>query len=236
MPGFDDKQAAREHVWSTLEDEGLARFPFPPQGRIPNFEDAPEAARRLVDHPLVADAGQVKVNPDAPQRFVREALLEAGVRVYVPTPRLRGGFHELDPDAIAAEHRADAAKLSQMEDHARPVDLDELPAMDLVVAGSVAVSPEGHRVGKGEGYSDLEHAILRELGHPPAPVGTTVHPVQVVDELPREATDVAVSLVVTPEETIEIDDPPPAPDGIDWTELSEERVDEMPILEQLRDR
>jgi 5-formyltetrahydrofolate cyclo-ligase len=63
-----------------------------------------------------------------------------------------------------------------------------------------------------------------------------VHPVQVVDELPREATDVAVSLVVTPEETIEIDDPPPAPDGIDWTELSEERVDEMPILEQLRDR
>jgi hypothetical protein len=42
----------------------------------------------------------------------------------------------------------------------------------------------GRRCGKGEGYSDLEFAILRELGHPPVPVATTVHDLQVVDSCP----------------------------------------------------
>jgi 5-formyltetrahydrofolate cyclo-ligase len=235
MP-FDTKQAAREHVWSTLEDEGLARFPFPPQGRIPNFAGAQDAAARLVDQPLLREADRVKVNPDAPQRFVRQALLEAGTRVFVPTPRLRGGFKRLDPDAIAAEDLADAAKLSQMDAHAEPVDLDELPAMDAIVAGSVAVTREGRRAGKGEGYTDLEYAILRELGHPDTPVATTVHPVQIVDGLPRDDTDVPLSLVVSPEETIRVDETPPAPAGIDWTKLDEDRIEEMPVLAEMRQR
>lgn len=235
MPAFEDKQPAREHAWDALQEESVARFPFPTRGRIPNFEGAPQAAQRLVEHPLVVDAERAKVNPDAPQRFVRQALLEAGVEVYVPTPRLRGGFQRLDPDAIPVAEHEEAAKLSRMEDSAEPVDLDELPAVDVIVAGSVAVSPQGRRAGKGEGYSDLEYAILRELGHPPAPVVTTVHPLQVVDGLPREGTDVPLSLVVMPEETIEIDDPPPAPEGIDWSKLEEERIEEMPVLQELRD-
>jgi 5-formyltetrahydrofolate cyclo-ligase len=236
MAGFQDKQAARDHVWDALENEGEARFPFPPHGRIPNFAGAPEAARRLVDHPLLADAETVKVNPDAPQRFVRQALLEAGVEVYVPTPRLRGGFHRLDPAAIDEVDHEDAAKLSRMDDHSQPASLEEMPEMDAIVAGSVAVTDEGHRAGKGEGYSDLEYAILRELGHPPAPVATSVHPLQVVDEVPREPTDVPLSLIVTPDRVLEVDDPPPPPEGVDWSKLDEERVEGMPVLAELRGR
>lgn len=233
-PSFDDKQAARAWVWDALEETGAARFPFPPQGRIPNFDGAQEAAQRLLEHPILQQAEVIKVNPDSPQRYVRELALGAGITVYVPTPRLKGGFKRLDPDRIDEADIEDAAKLTKMDAWAQAVDLDELPAMDAIVAGSVAVTRAGHRAGKGEGYSDLEYAILRELGHPPAPVVTTVHPLQIVEAIPRDDTDVPLSMITTPETTIEADDPPPAPDGIDWEALSEDRIDEMPVLGALR--
>ena len=41
------KDDLREQIWDYLESEGLARFPFPPHGRIPNFENHREAADRM---------------------------------------------------------------------------------------------------------------------------------------------------------------------------------------------
>ena len=67
------KAAARQAVWDRLQREGLARFPFPPHGRIPNFDGAREAAVRLFQIEPWATARRLKVNPDAPQRYVREA-------------------------------------------------------------------------------------------------------------------------------------------------------------------
>ena len=55
------------------------------------------------------------------------------------------------------------------------VALADMPRLDAIVCGSVAVTREGRRCGKGEGYSHLEFAILRELGHPPVPIATTMH-------------------------------------------------------------
>lgn len=233
---FETKEEARQAVWETLEERGLARFPFPPHGRIPNFEGAKDAAERLVGKDPFSTATVVKVNPDAPQRPVRKALLEQGVQVLVPTPRLRGGFHLLDPDRIPQDGIAEASSLSKMDAWARPCPLDELPRLDAIVAGSVAVTRGGRRVGKGEGYSDLEYGILRELGHPDVHVATTVHPVQIVDGVPREATDLALSLIVTPQEAIEVQEPPSAPSGIDWEKLPEGALEEMPVLEELASR
>jgi hypothetical protein len=100
--------------------------------------------------------------------------------------------------------------------------------------GSVAVTRDGRRCGKGEGYSDLEFAILRELGHPPVPVATTVHDLQVVDSVPRDPTDQPLSVIATPTHAIRIKRPSAAPTGIDWTRLSAEDLEEMPILAELR--
>lgn len=83
----------------------------------------------------------------------------------------------------------------------------------MVVAGSVAVSRQGHRCGKGEGYSDLEYALLRELGHPPVPVVTTVHPLQIVESLPEDPHDLPLHFIVTPEEVIRVDLLPRGPKG-----------------------
>ena len=46
---FPNKNAARQWVWDRLAAEGVARFPFPPHRRIPNFAGAEPAAARLLD-------------------------------------------------------------------------------------------------------------------------------------------------------------------------------------------
>ena len=237
MPSsFDRKSDARTTVWDRLEAEGVARFPFPPHGRIPNFEGAPAAAERLFGTAPLADARRIKVNPDAPQRFVRIEALRRGRVVFVPTPRLRGGFQRLDPDAIPADEIDAAASLSHMDEWAEPVGLSDLPALDAIVTGSVAVTRDGRRCGKGEGYSDLEYALFRELGHPPAPVATTVHPLQLVGSFPTDAHDLPLAVIVTPGETISVAEPPPPPAGIDWDALPDEALEEMPVLAELRRR
>jgi 5-formyltetrahydrofolate cyclo-ligase len=96
------------------------------------------------------------------------------------------------------------------------------------------VTRDGRRLGKGHGYADLEYAILRELGNPPVPVVTTVHPLQVLDDFPTEPHDLPVALIATPDEVIAVDNPPPAPDGIDWERLPAAAMKEMPVLNELR--
>lgn len=140
---FDDKQEAREWVWDLLQEESVARFPFPPHGRIPNFAGAERAAERLFEVPFWQGVERIKVNPDA---------------------------------------------------------------------------------------------ILRDLGHPLVPVATSVHPLQVVEALPAEKTDLPLAWIVTPDEVIEVDDPPPPPTGIDWERLEDRDLEEMPVLARVREK
>jgi 5-formyltetrahydrofolate cyclo-ligase len=233
---FADKDKARQMVWDRLQAEKLARFPFPPHGRIPNFTGAAAAAERLFEVEPWRSAKCIKVNPDAPQRPVRAAALRRAITVLVPTPRLRAGFRRLDPARIGQDRIEAAASLSKGGHFAEEVPLDALPAIDAVVCGSVAVTRDGRRCGKGEGYSDLEYAILRELGHPTVPVATTVHPVQIVGGLPRAPTDLPLALIVTPDEVIGIAASPPAPAGIDWTRLDPADLQAMPVLRELAER
>lgn len=217
---FRSKAAARKWVWDALQRKRLARFPFPPHGRIPNFAGAREAAERLFESDLIEGVRRIKVNPDAPQRYVREFALQHGITVVVATPRLRGGFREF------------TAKTGI--DDGRNVPLRRLRPVDLIVVGSVAVTRDGHRCGKGGGYADIEFAILRELGHPAVKVVTTVHPLQIVGGFPPDAHDLPVSAIITPEEVIRVRKPPRAPSRINWDELSDEDLEAMPILKELR--
>ena len=231
---FSSKADARQWSWDALQDQGAARFPFPPHGRIPNFAGADVAARRLFEEPPWRDARTLKINPDSPQRPVRELALARGVVVFVPTPRLKGGFHRLDPAGIPEAELSRAAALNTMAEYSEVVPLEDMPALDAIVTGCAAVTVDGRRAGKGEGYSDLEFAILRELGFDAVPVATTVHDLQVVAGFPIEANDIPLSLICTPTRTIRVAKPPPAPAGIDWSRLSEEALDAMPILRDLQ--
>jgi len=66
------------------------------------------------------------------------------------------------------------------------------------------------------------------------PVATTVLDLQVVTSVPRDPTDQPLSVIATPTHAIRIKRPSAAPTGIDWTRLSAEDLDEMPILAELK--
>lgn len=231
---YPSKQDARQAIWDRLQDEKLARFPFPPHGRIPNFKGAKEAALRLFEEPEWRDAKRIKVNPDSPQKYVRAEALKRGIVVYVPTPRLKGGFMKLDPERIPFDAIDDASQMSRCAKWAEPVALEDMPQLDAIVTGCVAVTDSGRRSGKGEGYSDIEYAILRELGHAPVPVATTVNDVQVVGGFPIESNDIPLTVIATPTRTIRVGHPPPPPSGIEWDRLTAQDIEEMPILKDLK--
>lgn len=234
---FPDKQAAREHVWARLDREKLAAYPFPPKGRIPNFRGAADAAARLFEAEPFKSARRIKANPDSPQRYVRAEALRRGIQVYVPTPKLAGGFMLLDPANIPPNEALKASARANWDRYATPVALDDLPHLDAIVAGSVAVTTDGRRAGKGAGYSDLEFAMLAELGHSPVPVATTVHDVQVVDGFPVEAFDQRLAVIATPTRLIETGaDPADAPRAIDWSRIDAAALKAMPPLAEIRAR
>jgi 5-formyltetrahydrofolate cyclo-ligase len=231
-----DKQAWREKIWGELERSGAALFPGA-RGRIPNFVGAEESARLLAEQPEWTAAKTIKANPDSPQRFVRELALKHGKRVYMAVPRLRQErcFIELDPDDLGSKIPA-AASIRGAFHLGRPIGVQEMPPIDLVVAGSVAVGRRGVRIGKGGGYSDLEYALGRELGfvRTDTPVATTVHSLQVVDdELPRTDHDFDVDLIVTPELVIRPPQPVRKSPGIIWTEPSAARLAGIPVLARM---
>jgi len=50
---------------------------------------------------------------DSPKRPLRAEALRRGITVFVPTPRLRGGFKKLDPRRIPPDKIEEAASLSR---------------------------------------------------------------------------------------------------------------------------
>ncbi|MCY4730111.1 5-formyltetrahydrofolate cyclo-ligase [Natronomonas gomsonensis] len=235
---MSEKDPIRRRVWDRLEADDIARFPFPPHGRITNFDGADAAADRAVSLPELADADAVKANPDAPQLPLRRKLLHNGTTVYMAVPRLAADrpFVELDPEEISDLDAA--ATISQMSNYGRKVGPEEVPPLDAIVVGSVAVTEDGARVGKGEGYSDLEYAVLRglELVDDDTPVVTTVHDVQLLEEeVDTERYDVPIDVVCTPTRTVRTETTRPRPTGIFWDDLDAKRLEEIPVLDRLRE-
>ncbi|MGC9105519.1 MAG: 5-formyltetrahydrofolate cyclo-ligase [Thermoprotei archaeon] len=225
----ESKDEIRKRIWDLLETTNIADFPRPVYGRIPNFKGSREAAAILAKTEEFRRAKVIKVNPDAPQRHVRYLALSQGKLVLVPTPRLRGQFHLLDPDKI--ENINEVSTISGASKFGSLVNLEDIPKIDLVVAGSVAVTLRGDRVGKGEGYSELEWAILRETGKvdDSTPVATTVHEFQIVGCIPTMPYDVPVDLIATNKQLIR---PPKRekPKGLILEYLTKEKVENTPYL------
>lgn len=228
-----DKQALRERVWQELEARGVATFPKPVRGRIPNFVGSDAAATLLRSLPTYAQAQTIFVNPDAAQLAVRELALRDGKRLIMATPRLREGFILLDPEKI--KNPKAAASIRGAFKHGKKTGIRGLK-VNLIVEGSVVVDRRGGRLGKGGGFGDLEFAILREVGAitDTTPIATTVHPLQIVDEVPMAEHDVPVDFILTPDRIIETAHVYPKPPGIIWELLSSDAYKRMPVLAELR--
>jgi 5-formyltetrahydrofolate cyclo-ligase len=220
-----------------LEQRKIARFPRPVFHRIPNFVGAEEAAMRVVSLKEFEESTTVKVNPDAPQRRVRLETLSHRKLLLMPAPRLRSGFILLDGSSLNAQLEL-ASTIRGAFMLGKAVPLGRLPKIDLVVVGSVAVAKDGARIGKGDGYSEMEYAILRELGlvSESTPIITTVHELQIVESVPLEDHDIAVDYIVTPRRVLATNSTKPRPSGILWDRVTPEMVSRMPVLGELREK
>jgi 5-formyltetrahydrofolate cyclo-ligase len=230
------KDKVRQEIWKAMDREGVSRFPGA-EGRIPNFAGAKMAAERLANHRLWKRAQVIKANPDSPQTPARRAALEDGKTLIVAVPRLRDvhPFRVLDPKRLTKKALREAATIKGAMRHGRVVALEELPEIDLVLCGSVAVNLSGARVGKGGGYSDLEYGILIDAGRidDHTTIATTVHPIQIVREhLMMTAHDLPVDLVATPRAAIEVERQYERPRGVLWDHLQPPQIREIPTLER----
>lgn len=197
------KEKLREEIWRKMEKSGISTFP-PPRGRIPNFKGAEKTPRMLSTVEEYRKSEFIFFNPDSPQRPLRERALLDGKKIVMASPKLKEGFIFLKPirgmERIQSTIRG-AIKLG------KPIEISELPEVDVFFRGCVAVTRNGDALGKGGGYSDLEYAILFEAGKidERTPVMTSVHPIQIVREIPVEDHDVPVDIIITPEEVIRTD-------------------------------
>ena len=237
------KWVIRKRIWDYMEDNDIARQPRPVHHRIPNFDGAEGAARRLAQLPEFDGAACVKVNPDTPQREVRALVLQRGKTLLTPQPRLRTGFFStLRVDQVESGVQLHELTNSKgVAKHGSPVGLNAKYTVDLVVVGSSAVCPTtGARVGKGEGFAELEWGILSEMGNlqPESTlVVTTVHDCQVVDDMPAGQLtkhDVPVDVIVTPTRVIRVPDRAPKPSGVYWDLLSPQKLAQIRVLQQLK--
>ncbi len=230
------KDEVRRDVWRSMDREGVSRFPGA-EGRIPNFAGAKAAAERLAKHPAWVEAETIKANPDSPQTHARRLALAQGKTLVMAVPRLRDQhpFRLLDPRKLDQKQLREAATIKGALRHGEVIDVDQVPQLDLVLTGSVAVNLKGARCGKGGGFSDLEYGLLLEAGKIDRRtiVATTVHPLQILREnLLMTAHDIPVNLVATPRAAIEVDGPYKRPPGILWDHLQPPQIHEIPVLER----
>ncbi|XP_039744662.1 methenyltetrahydrofolate synthase domain-containing protein isoform X2 [Pteropus medius] len=236
------KQDIREQIWDYMESQNLADFPRPVHHRIPNFKGAPHAAEHFPRLQAFKVARTIKVNPDAPQKNARFFVLDSKKTLLVPTPRLRTGlFNRITPPPGATKDMLRKCATSEgVKNYSVPVGLDSRVLVDLVVVGSVAVSEKGWRLGKGEGYADLEYAMMVSMGavSQETPVVTIVHDCQVIDipEALLEDHDLTVDYILTPTRVIATGCERPKPTGITWSKISCEVMGKIPVLRSLRYR
>lgn len=200
-----EKAAIRQRVWQQLRDSSVGRGAI--FDRIPDFVGSELAASRLAELPQWQAARTVMANPDRAQQPVRALALAAGKLLFMAVPGLSKAdpFYRLDPaelgdDTGCAADRRVAAAL------APTVSVADMPPIDFVVCGSVAVDRRGVRIGKGAGYSDREIEMLLEAGlmSRGTLVVTTVSDMQILDQvLPREGHDHLVNVILSPSACVE---------------------------------
>ena len=228
------KKQVRAEVWKRMQELGVTH----PFNKIPPFPGQEAAASLLRTLDVYKNAERIFVPPDSAQYHVRLNALKDGKTVIMATPALADGFYELDPSVLDENVWRSAVRSKEVVKYGRRLktSFEDIGRIDLMVTGAVAVSrSDGSRIGKGTGFFDLEYAILKEIGSvgETTPIVAVVHDLQVFDELPHDKNDVAVNLIVTPTQVIEIKEPRRRPTGIDWKRLDNRRILKIRPLTEL---
>jgi 5-formyltetrahydrofolate cyclo-ligase len=237
------KSSLRREVWNFMESSNVAAFPRPVYRRIPNFKEAVLACNAVAELPQFKAAQVVLIGPDRPQQNIRFTALEQGKTLLIPTSRLESSiFVKIVPPEDATKDQLNLCAATEgFKKHGVPVPLDEKIKVDLVIVGSVVVSSGGRRLGKGEGFADLEWAMMRSIEAVDADttVVSCVHDSQVKEDLPTELfseIDLTVDIITTPKQTLPVREPLPKPAGLVWSKITPEKLEKVTVLKTLRER
>lgn len=194
-----NKEQIRNRIWSLMESSGIAAFPQPVFGRIPNFKGALQASQKLRETEMWKKSNVVFSNPDYAQKYCREFALKDEKILLMATPRLREGYLILKPEDVKGREEF-ASTIKGAFKYGKKAE--KLPKADLVITGSVAVDIKGNRIGKGGGYGDREISRLRQERciDENTPIVTTVHDMQIIEDFSElvEEHDVKITHIVTP--------------------------------------
>lgn len=210
--------------------------------RIPNFVDADKAAQLLAGIDEFKKAQHIKVNIDRALHEAKLQVLLAGKNLYLPSTRdSKALFLKVDvqPDATE-EQKKEILHVQDVQQHRIEINLENKIKLDMVVIGSVVVSRDGYRIGRGNGFVDLDIGLLIDIGAitPQTVIVTIVHDTQVVDNLPQnlfQKYDTPVDIIITPTEVIRVAKRLPRPSGLFWELLSERRLKIVPVLQPLKE-
>ncbi|SPP88255.1 blast:Methenyltetrahydrofolate synthase domain-containing protein [Drosophila guanche] len=243
QPVEPTKRSLRVQTWKKIQ-EGKVGIGFNNIfNRIPAFVDADKAAALLIQEEEFKKAEHIKVNIDRALHDFKEQALLADKSVYLPSTRDSSALClKVDVPADATEEqKKEALRVQDILKFRTEIGLESKLKLDLVVIGSVVVSREGYRIGRGNGFADLDIGLLIELGAitPDTVIATIVHDLQVVDTLPLDLFqkyDTPVDIIVTPTEVIRVAKRLPRPNGVFWEILSERRLKILPVLQQLKEQ
>ncbi|KAH8312009.1 hypothetical protein KR044_009026, partial [Drosophila immigrans] len=243
QPAEPTKRSLRVQTWKKIQ-EGKVGIGF--NGifnRIPAFVDADKAAALLIQEEEFKQAQHIKVTIDRALHDFKEQALLANKSVYLPSTRDSSAlFLKVEvPEDATDEQKKESLRVQDIQKFRSEIGLDSKLKLDLVVIGSVVVSRDGYRIGRGNGFADLDIGLLIELGviTPQTAIVTIVHDVQVVDTLPLDLFqkyDSPVDIIVTPTEVIRVAKRLPRPSGVFWELLSERRLKILPVLQQLKEQ
>lgn len=236
---LENKHSIRQKVWQELVNKKQYIYPLP-FGRIPNFKGAKEASEKLLELTEFKSAKSVEVNPDKPLIPCRMLVLEKGKDLYVPIPQLRSSLLKKLETSDKYSIQKTVSRWG-IDNLGKEISLEDEIHIDLLIVGSVAVSKEGYRIGKGRGYADFEFALLKEMNaiDDNTVIITLVHDIQVFDTLPSdifEIYDVPVDIIITPTQILRVEQKLQRPEGIYWNLLSPQKLQAIEILQQLKDK
>lgn len=241
-PAEVTKRSLRVQTWRKIQEKSAGIVANGIFNRIPDFVDNDKAAALLAETPEFKKANKIKVNIDRALDSVKLQVLAASKELYLPGTRESNALYlkvECPADATEEERKA-IIHVQDIQKSRTQILLEDKVKFDLVVIGSCLVSRDGYRIGRGNGFADLDIGLLIEIGSitPETIIATFVHDLQVVDNLPTnlfQKYDTPVDLIVTPTEVIRVAKPLPRPTGLFWEILSERRLKIIPVLQVLKE-
>lgn len=214
--------------------------------KIPFFPEAEVVAERLAATDEFQRAKNIKVNIDLAQEAVKLQALKAGKTLFVaPSQKSDYLYAKIKPCNVEEVPLVTQKRIVKMlggEETYEELGIEQAEPLDMIVIGCVAVTELGQRIGKGNGYVDLEIAILVDLG---VITSQTVIATTVADEqvyLPMashifQPYDFTVDLIVTPTRVIRVANrPEPRAIGVQWNLLSSRRLEVVRVLKKLKER